>query len=82
MRESPLTMPNALQKLKRVVVVKKPKVPRPLSIAEEDVISPTHEPIPGLFLFENFNTPQEEQQILEELDRPNNVPWKLEQHSG
>eukprot|EP00977_Amphora_coffeiformis_P011652 scaffold2804_cov181-Amphora_coffeaeformis.AAC.20 len=78
MRESPLTV-NVLQKLQNAAATT-PKVPRPV-MAILDPIQPTQEPIPGLFLFENFISAQEEQSILEEIDRPD-VPWRNEKHSG
>ena len=78
MRESPLTV-NVLQKLQSVAS-RPAALPRSLPMIQNP-IEPTDEPIPGLFLFENFITMEEERKILEELDRPN-VPWNLEKHSG
>jgi alkylated DNA repair dioxygenase AlkB len=50
----------------------------------------TEQPIPGLYLFHDFITPEEELAILQELDRPesssssgtSNTTWKTERHSG
>jgi alkylated DNA repair dioxygenase AlkB len=48
----------------------------------ENVLPPTWEPIPGLFLFEDFITEEEETRILQELDKPNDQVWKNEGHTG
>lgn len=80
MRESPLTV-NVLQKLQSVSTTRTmPSVPRPVT-SYEDSLEPSQQPIPGLFLFEDFISVEEEKLILEELDRPDD-PWRLEKHSG
>jgi alkylated DNA repair dioxygenase AlkB len=38
--------------------------------------------IPGLFLYENFVTPEEEEQIVAELDADTNLPWKNSTFNG
>jgi alkylated DNA repair dioxygenase AlkB len=43
---------------------------------------PTAEPIPGLFLYEEFITSDEETQLIYELDRQSHQDWKHEHHSG
>jgi alkylated DNA repair protein alkB family protein 4 len=45
-------------------------------------IVPTAEPIPGLFIFNNFITPEEEAVIMKELDDNSAQPWKFERHTG
>ena len=54
--------------------------------AKEDLFYLEHqrEPVPGLFIFENFITEEEERQILVELDRcqNNDVPWTPANFNG
>eukprot|EP00978_Attheya_sp_CCMP212_P021556 scaffold63082_cov54-Attheya_sp.AAC.1 len=50
-------------------------------------IHPTSEPIPGLFLYEDFITTEEEEQILAALDKtsetaPYDLPWKFAKFNG
>ena len=42
----------------------------------------TDEPLPGLFVFEDFITAEEEELILNELDSDPNQKWGFEKHSG
>ena len=75
MRESPLTV-RVKERLERV---------NPSQRATEMItnrISHTNEPIPGLFLFEDFVTEAEETLILKELDGDSNQKWVYEKHSG
>ena len=48
----------------------------------KDPILPACEPIPGLFLFPNFITAEEEATIMKELDSDTVTKWKHERHSG
>jgi alkylated DNA repair dioxygenase AlkB len=48
----------------------------------ENVLPPTREPIPGLFIFEDFITEEEEARILQELDKMSDQMWKSESHTG
>jgi len=77
-------------------IAKPPTVPavstKSMSISGVDEILPSDQPIPGLFLFDEFITEDEENAILRELDGVHNdddgagkVPqhsWKLERHTG
>lgn len=78
LRESPLTV-QVLQRLRLVAPV--PTLPLRPPLVIHDAIEPSEEPIPGLFLFEDFISLAEERQILEELDR-NHLMWRNEKHSG
>jgi alkylated DNA repair dioxygenase AlkB len=54
----------------------------------DNPILPTSEPLPGLFLFEDFITPEEEETILAQLDcksehhRQEFLPWKFARFNG
>jgi hypothetical protein len=45
-------------------------------------IKPTSEPIPGLFLYEDFITKEEEDLILQGIDRFDTLPWKPANFNG
>jgi alkylated DNA repair dioxygenase AlkB len=54
--------------------------------ASDELSQTVEEPIPGLFLYENFITEEEERQILDELDgkafREDFLPWKVSTFNG
>lgn len=45
-------------------------------------LEPTSEPIPGLFLFEEFISKEEEREILAYLDSDKDIPWKPATFNG
>lgn len=52
------------------------------SILIEPSIHCTEEPLPGLFIYEDFISEKEEQDILAYLDRESSNPWKLSSFNG
>ena len=46
------------------------------------LIPPSEQPIPGLFLYHDFITKEEEDVIMKDLDKNYEMKWKLEHHSG
>jgi alkylated DNA repair dioxygenase AlkB len=78
MRESPLSTGQPRMDLRWNMDASLPRRLGPL----ENVLLPTREPIPGLFIFEDFITQEEEARILQELDKPSDQMWKSENHSG
>lgn len=46
------------------------------------LVKPPRQPIPGLYVFENFITPDEEKEILDYLDFQSPQSWKKETHTG
>jgi alkylated DNA repair dioxygenase AlkB len=78
MRESPRTdgMPNPVLKIHRPMITT--GIP-----SMNFTIEPSAEPIPGLFLFPNFITEEEETIILKELDDKTQLPpWSIVRHTG
>ena len=57
------------------------QAPAVLNRNEKAIIPPTCEPIPGLFLYENFITEEEEAAILNGLDH-DPLPWKPARFNG
>lgn len=49
---------------------------------KRNFLQPTHEPIPGLLLFEDFITMEEECRIMAELDSIEQLPWKRSSFNG
>jgi len=80
LRESPLSrtsLPPQRQDLRERMVGSLQRLPSLVN-----TLTPTSEPIPGLFLFDDFITEQEEALILQALDRSTDQLWKTERHSG
>jgi alkylated DNA repair dioxygenase AlkB len=46
------------------------------------VIQPTSQPLPGLYLYHDFITEQEEELISQQLDNEPNLPWKPARFNG
>ena len=86
MRESPLTSMNA----SRAKILEQPApqlwwkaaMPTVNPVASVTWIRPAREPIPGLFLFPDFITEDEEALILKELDDNSVQSWSSERHTG
>lgn len=89
MRESPLTV-RILERLKKTkphpnTNITNKKVSEWWHSKDSSLqvrLQPTEEPLPGLLLFENFITEEEEQTFLKELDQSEDQKWVTERHSG
>ena len=81
------TKKNPVKKDGVILSRSKPTVAK-VSLLPRDNIPPTCEPIPGLFIYEEFITVEEERQILSELDGSDAasvgefLPWKLANFNG
>jgi alkylated DNA repair protein alkB family protein 4 len=81
MRESPLTQSSGGDLHNSLVW--KPRQPRHPSWPALNWIEPTDEPIPGLFVFDEFISEHEEKLILNEMDiGADGQEWKYEAHTG
>ena len=49
---------------------------------KEPTVRPTCEPIPGLYVYENFITQAEEEELLHGLDIVDHLPWKPARFNG
>ena len=54
----------------------------PATMQPTAVIGPTSTPLPGLFIYENFVTAEEEHTILQGLDTSDVLPWKPARFNG
>mmetsp|Transcript_14545 Transcript_14545/g.32937 ORF Transcript_14545/g.32937 Transcript_14545/m.32937 type:complete len:362 (-) Transcript_14545:53-1138(-) len=93
MRESPLTI-RTRERLQQSATHVKAECSssetvwwrkKPQEIQQQHQLSPltpTNEPIPGLFVFEDFISEEEEKLILKELDNETSQAWATEWHSG
>ena len=60
----------------------KAKIERDVRSSPQSPIRPTSEPLPGLMIFPNFITEEEEAMIIQELDNVKQQAWKVQRHSG
>lgn len=91
MRESPLTDKNSNQHttLDNITSSMKGKwwndvkVQKSISTtAAQDWIVPSAQPLPGLYIYYDFISQEEEDAIMKELDCEMNLKWKMEHHTG
>ena len=84
MRESPLSKPGSLASVPSALTSwwKQSPVTKTLRVSSGVEIAPSSEPIPGLFVYYNFITEEEESIILRELDDDSQVRWNSERHTG
>lgn len=76
MRESPLSTPLLSTALNMTSA-------KSVDYIKAPIIPPSEEPIPGLFVFHDFVTEEEERVIMQELDDDSiSKPWKFEKHAG
>jgi alkylated DNA repair dioxygenase AlkB len=85
MRESPLTQQSSMNLDQRQLSYQRWWKNTMISSCEtkvENEITPSLEPVPGLFVFLDFISEKEERTILDEMDGHKTNPWWIEKHTG
>lgn len=82
MRESPVTDDNALHENTLQWWSKVKVQTSTLLLSEKNAIDPSAQPIPGLYVYYDFISQDEEDIIMKELDCDVSLKWKSEQHTG